>query len=117
MGAVKTNRVIIRMSDGNVMGDTNSNVAYKADYWDNAGIEERVGVKKSLADLGSGFCSDLYKTYSKHNEVVHDMGTQKQRKGKRRAREKRDANHEIDGDAVLKKRFLKDEEGDCGLRK
>ncbi|KAL5864744.1 hypothetical protein ACOSQ3_002258 [Xanthoceras sorbifolium] len=82
MGAVKTNRVIIRMSDGNVMGDTNSNVAYKADYSDNAGIEDNIGVKKSLADLGSGFCSNLYKTYLKHNEVVHDMGNPEAEKGK-----------------------------------
>ncbi|KAL5742125.1 hypothetical protein ACOSP7_028857 [Xanthoceras sorbifolium] len=81
------------------------------------GLRVMVGLDKPLKrglrvalGVGEELCSVLI-------YVLQDLRVQRQKKWKRRAHEKGDTNINIDGDAGLRKRFLKEDENDGGLRK
>ncbi|KAL5755117.1 hypothetical protein ACOSP7_023337 [Xanthoceras sorbifolium] len=117
VGAVTRSRVIVGMVDENVKEGVHVAVMVKADYSDNAGVEERVGVKSQIADSGT-LCVSPLEDISNIPRAVVTQGAvfQKQKRWKRRAREKGDI-HIADSDAAVRKRSLEEEEELCGLWK
>ncbi|KAL5855614.1 hypothetical protein ACOSQ4_005416 [Xanthoceras sorbifolium] len=117
VGAVTRSRVIFGMVDENVMEGVHVAVMVKADYSDNAGAKERVGVKSQIADSGTLCVSSLEDIFNIPQVVVAQGDVfQKQKRWKRRAREKGDIRI-ADSDVAVRKRSLEEEEELCGLRK
>ncbi|KAL5774670.1 hypothetical protein ACOSP7_012227 [Xanthoceras sorbifolium] len=123
VGLVRTSSVILGLVDGNVMRDvkgavTDGSVMGDVHYFSqNTGLKSRSGVDESLVHSESTLSFVLEEDFNNKKDVLQDLGVQRQKKWKRRAREKGDTNINIDGDAGLRKRFLEEDENDGGLRK
>ncbi|KAL5772619.1 hypothetical protein ACOSQ2_012543 [Xanthoceras sorbifolium] len=123
VGLVRTSSVILGLVDGNVMRDVKGAVTDGSAMGDvhyfsqNTGLKSRSWVDESLVHSESTLSSVLEEVFNNKKDVLQDLGVQRQKKWKKRAREKGDTNINIDCDAGLRKRFLEEDENDGGLRK